>query len=180
MSNVASHLDRSQHPQCGDTYVMKITAGQCRAARALLGWTQQELTARSNVSQKTIADFERGASAPYNRTLRDLLEAFEAGGLRFIEPAEGVTGVGLALNWGVEEPARLGTAQGTGGKGKGALDALPWDWEGEDDEPLPPLDWTDDDRAEQIEHWRSRPEAWAKLHEVSRQCLLRAMGVERL
>jgi len=122
---------------------------------------------------------------PYARTLRDLTEAFEAAGVIFIEPKDGVHQLGIALKWGVEPP-KVGKsktdATGQGGD-TGGLDALGYDWESEpadDDEPLPPLDWTDEDRAEQIEHWRSRPEAWAKLHEVSRQCLLRAMGVERL
>jgi hypothetical protein len=31
-----------------------------------------------------------------------------------------------------------------------------------------------------LAHWRARPEKWAALAEVSRQCLLRAMGVSSL
>jgi hypothetical protein len=83
-------------------------------------------------------------------------------------------------------PAKAGATQGaaTSQGDTGALDALGWDWEGDasdtESEDIGELDWTDEDRADQIEHWRSRPEAWARLHEVSRQCLLRAMGVERL
>ena len=87
------------------------------------------------------------------------------------------------MKWGVELPKVGKAASASQGDDTGGLDALGWSWEGElaeDNEPLPPLDWTDEDRAEQVEHWRSRPEAWARLHEVSRQCLLRAMGVERL
>ena len=103
---------------------------------------------------------------------------------QLIEPVNGVDGPGIILKPGFEAIVRndiLGTT--SQGDDKGGLDALGWDWDAdpiEDDAPLPPLDWTDEDRAEQIEHWRSRPESWAKLHEVSRQCLLRAMGVERL
>jgi transcriptional regulator with XRE-family HTH domain len=168
--------------------VTQLSPAQCRAARALLDWHQRELTRRSKVSQKTIADFERGRTTPWVRTLDDLREAFEEAGLRFIDAEGGVTGSGVAFKEGAEA-AKTGDTQGaTTGQGDdtGALDALGWDdWPeagdaSEDDEPLPPLDWSDEDKADQIEHWRSRPEAWAKLHEVSRQCLLRAMGVERL
>jgi len=41
------------------------------------------LSAASGIGTKTIADFERGASTPYERTLRDLREAFEAAGIEF-------------------------------------------------------------------------------------------------
>jgi hypothetical protein len=95
-------------------------------------------------------------------------------------------GLGVRMKPGFK-PVTRATGQGattSQGDDKGGLDALGYDWEGEavedDDEPLPPLEWTDEDRADQIEHWRSRPEAWGRLHEVSRQCLLRAMGVDRL
>jgi transcriptional regulator with XRE-family HTH domain len=165
---------------------MNITPEQCRAARALLSLKQIELAQQSSVSAKTIADFELGMRRPYAATLTVLKQTLEAAGVEFTDPIEGICGSGVRFKWGAE-PSKV-----SGGKGKGAtrqddakggLDALDWDWESEsveDDEPLPPLDWTDEDRADQIEHWRSRPEAWAKLHEVSRQCLLRAMGVSSL
>ena len=110
--------------------------------------------------------------------------------MRFYPAIEGEHEGTVGLQWGIKSIRSADTQGATASQGddKGGLDALGWDWEGdaesadsaEDDEPLPPLDWDDAIRAEQIEHWRSRPEAWARLHEVSRQCLLRAMGVERL
>jgi ribosome-binding protein aMBF1 (putative translation factor) len=60
-----------------------ISAAQCRAARALLAWSQNDLAQRSKVSEKTIADFERGARVPYERTIRDMMAAFEAAGVEF-------------------------------------------------------------------------------------------------
>ena len=72
---------------------MPIVPEQCRAARALLNWTQDELEAASKVAKKTIADFERGASLPYERTLRDLQEALEVGGVTFIPENGGGAGV---------------------------------------------------------------------------------------
>jgi|WetSurMetagenome_2_1015567.scaffolds.fasta_scaffold10902_6 transcriptional regulator with XRE-family HTH domain len=167
--------------------MIMLTPELCRAARGLLTWGQRELARRAGVSHPTIAAFELGERRPYERTLRDMVTAFEEGGIFFIDEVEGVHAAGISLKWGVEA-AKTGNTQGATtrqGSDKGGLDTLGWDdWDEvepvENDEPLPPLDWTDDDRAEQIEHWRSLPEKWAALHEVSRQCLLRAMGVERL
>jgi transcriptional regulator with XRE-family HTH domain len=57
---------------------------QCRAARALLDWTQSDLMDHCGVTQKTIADFERGLTRPYARTLTAISAAFEAAGIEFI------------------------------------------------------------------------------------------------
>lgn len=61
-----------------------LTPDLCRAARGLLNWTQMDLKAASGVATKTIADYERGARTPYDRTIRDLREAFEAAGIEFM------------------------------------------------------------------------------------------------
>jgi hypothetical protein len=46
------------------------------------------------VAQRTIADFERVARTPFERTLNDLQEAMEAGGVVFLpENEEGGEGV---------------------------------------------------------------------------------------
>jgi transcriptional regulator with XRE-family HTH domain len=63
---------------------MSFSAAQCRAARALLSWSQGELATASKVATKTIADFERGARAPYERTLADMQRALESAGIEFI------------------------------------------------------------------------------------------------
>jgi transcriptional regulator with XRE-family HTH domain len=166
--------------------VVTLTPEICRAARALLALAQRELGQRAGVSHPTIANFEMGDRRPYERTLRDLVAAFEAAGVVFIEPREGVHRLGIALSWDVEPPTKImkGKAEGAADGSKDGLDAFGWDWDedepAEDDEPVPPLDWTDEDRVHQIEHWRAQPEKWAALHEVSRECLLRAMGVASL
>ena len=72
-----------------------LTLEQCRAARALLGWTQDDLEQASNVAKKTIADFERGARVPYPRTIADLRQSLEAAGVVFIEENGGGPGVRL-------------------------------------------------------------------------------------
>jgi len=62
-----------------------LTPAQCRAARALLGWSQEELVERAGVSKKTIADLERGATQlPRTQTLAQITKAFEAAGIEFL------------------------------------------------------------------------------------------------
>jgi len=61
-----------------------ITPKQCKAARDLLGWTQANLSEKSEIGESTIADFERGVRTPFARTLRDLRIAFEEAGIEFI------------------------------------------------------------------------------------------------
>jgi transcriptional regulator with XRE-family HTH domain len=174
----------SQPYLCKVPSKVTLTPAQCRAARALLGWSQQDLERTAHVAKKTIADFERGARNPFPRTLEDLIEALEAAGIEFTNPVAEVCGAGVRFKWGYEEPVRVGAPHGaTSQNNKGGLDALEWDWDDYDPsalKPPPPLDWSDEDKRAQIEHWRSSPEAWAELHEVSRQCLLRAMGVDSL
>ena len=63
------------------------------AARALLGLTQAEVAQRAAVAVKTIADFERGATVPQDRTLRDIQRAFEDAGIEFL--FDGARGLGL-------------------------------------------------------------------------------------
>ncbi len=72
-----------------------ITPGQSRGARAMLGWTREELAEKSSVSVATLADFEAGKRTPYTRTLADIRGALERGGIEFI--AENGGGPGARL-----------------------------------------------------------------------------------
>ncbi len=54
----------------------------------MLHWPQWRLAEESGVDEKTIADFERGARTPHDRTLRDLRVAFEAAGIVFTNGEE--------------------------------------------------------------------------------------------
>ena len=78
---------------------MLLTSEQCRAARALVGWSQDELSAASSVAKATIANFELGSRKPYARTLRDLREALEAAGVRLMAAGEQVPG-GAGVRFG--------------------------------------------------------------------------------
>lgn len=66
-----------------------VSSAQCRAARALLGWTQATLADRAGVARKTVAHFEVGRRALLVRTRRDITETFERAGVEFTQ-AEGV------------------------------------------------------------------------------------------
>jgi transcriptional regulator with XRE-family HTH domain len=65
-----------------------ISPEQCRAARALLGWSREVLAERSRVGMATLADFEGGKRSPYERTLTDIRAALEDAGVEFI-PSNG-------------------------------------------------------------------------------------------
>jgi transcriptional regulator with XRE-family HTH domain len=162
---------------------MQITSEHLRMLRGAFRLSVRDLADIARISKNTVVRIEAGVP-PRAPTVAKIMEAFGAY-VRFIAPTDDGEGPGLILKRGYEALVRGDTPSATASQGEGAdrLDALPWDWESEpsgDLEPLPPLDWSDDDKRAQIEHWRARPEAWAKLAEVSRQCLLRAMGVERL
>ncbi|MBS7696225.1 MULTISPECIES: helix-turn-helix transcriptional regulator [unclassified Chelatococcus] len=70
----------------------EISAAQCRAARALLGWSQGQLSDASRVSRATLAEFEQGKRVPYERTLRDIEAALTAAGIIFESDGEMITG----------------------------------------------------------------------------------------
>lgn len=72
-----------------------ITPAQCRAARALLDWSQQQLADAARVGNATIRNFEGGKSSPQNATLTVLRTALESAGVEFIPENGGGPGVRL-------------------------------------------------------------------------------------
>ncbi len=72
-----------------------MTPSQCRAARALVGMSQDELATRSGVAKRTIASFESDTRQPYPRTVDALRTALEAAGVEFIAENGGGAGVRL-------------------------------------------------------------------------------------
>ncbi len=64
---------------------MSIYPEQCKAARALIGWSRRHLAEASQVSERTLIDFERSARSPHRRTLVDLRRALEEAGIIFID-----------------------------------------------------------------------------------------------
>lgn len=65
-----------------------MTPGQCRAARGLLNWTQNELAAAAEVDEATVRNFEDERSAPQTATLLRIRDALEGGGVEFTNGRE--------------------------------------------------------------------------------------------
>ena len=74
---------------------MLISPGQCRAARGLIGWSQERLSKAANVARATVADFERGSRNPVSNNLTAIRAALESAGVIFVEPNGEGAGVRL-------------------------------------------------------------------------------------
>ena len=61
-----------------------ITARQIRAARALLGWSQQQLADKAIVSLNAITRLERGDVDPRLSTITAVQKALTKAGIEFI------------------------------------------------------------------------------------------------
>ena len=162
---------------------MSLTPAQCRAARALLGWSQQDLERTSRVAKKTIADFERGARSPFPRTLDDLVEALEKAGVEFTNPVENTHGSGVRFKWGLEEERQrsLPSNDDASSKSNKGFSTSPWDDDFEDfatDQPVAPyfIPISDADRAILRQHF-SDPERWKKLSDRAKAVYRRELGL---
>jgi transcriptional regulator with XRE-family HTH domain len=69
---------------------------QSRAARSLLGWTQQQLADTAGVALATIQFFETNKREPIPNNLAAIQRAFETAGVEFI-PARNGKGIGVRL-----------------------------------------------------------------------------------
>lgn len=58
-----------------------ITPAQCRAARALVDWSQDDLAKAAHLGLSTIRDFEKGRRVPTHNNLRGIKLALEEGGV---------------------------------------------------------------------------------------------------
>jgi transcriptional regulator with XRE-family HTH domain len=74
-----------------------LLAEQCRAARGLLDWTQEELAARADVSRSTIRDFENGRHHLHSATAAQVVAALERGGVMLIPSDDAGPGVRLRI-----------------------------------------------------------------------------------
>jgi DNA-binding transcriptional regulator YiaG len=74
-------------------YPVRMTPEQCRAARAWLGLSQDDLASSANVGNSTIRDFEAGRRAPIANNLAAIQAVLEAKGIAFVEgdKASGIT-----------------------------------------------------------------------------------------
>jgi transcriptional regulator with XRE-family HTH domain len=62
---------------------MEMTPEQCRAARALLDWSQPQLATAANVSLSTVVDFERSRRQVSPEMVQAMRVALEVAGVMF-------------------------------------------------------------------------------------------------
>ncbi len=67
-----------------------ITPAQCRAARALLDWSQQDLAKTAHLGLSTIRDFEKSRRVPAHNNLRGIKLALEEAGVEIGEERSSV------------------------------------------------------------------------------------------
>jgi len=72
-----------------------MTPEQCRAGRALLDWSQEDLAQRSRVAARTVRYFEKDMREPIPANLAALQSALEKAGVLFIPENGGGPGVRL-------------------------------------------------------------------------------------
>jgi len=76
-----------------------LEAAQIRAARALLGWRQEQLAKASGVGTATIQRLEnsKGPLGGYVSTMKRIQIAFERAGVRFLPDEPGSGGIGVRI-----------------------------------------------------------------------------------
>jgi transcriptional regulator with XRE-family HTH domain len=90
-----------------------LTAAQCRAGRALIEWSQAQLSQSASIDIQTIADFEKRFRAPDETTRRRLRATLEAAGVVFI--AENGGGAGARLKFSRAEVWEVNRWEDEGG-----------------------------------------------------------------
>jgi transcriptional regulator with XRE-family HTH domain len=70
---------------------------QCRAARAWLNWSQNELAAKAQVSNSTLRDFESGRRVPIANNLLAIRRALEDAGMQLLFSQEDEKPWGVAV-----------------------------------------------------------------------------------
>ena len=75
--------------------MLKITPAQCRAARALIEWTQPRLAEAAGFGLSTVVGFENNRREVSNEAIEAFGAALEAAGIIFV--AENGDGPGVRL-----------------------------------------------------------------------------------
>ena len=94
-----------------------VTAGQVRAARGLLGWSREQLSAASGVPTRTLDRLEAEVSErPRVATLKPIVAALTAAGIEFLDGNGGGPGVRFTR----EAAIRTAVERAKGNAGPGA------------------------------------------------------------
>jgi transcriptional regulator with XRE-family HTH domain len=78
---------------------MILSPEQCRGARGLLAWSQDQLAKRAGVGNSTVRDFEKSRRVPLADNLNAVREALEKAGVIFENDGKHV-GVKLKIKRG--------------------------------------------------------------------------------
>ena len=84
---------RDVKPKRGRPASMLMSAGQCRAARGFLGWSQDALARAAGVSRAMVADFESGKREAIFPTRNALQDALEEAGVLFPPREDGAASI---------------------------------------------------------------------------------------
>jgi len=72
-------------------YLCDMTPAQCRAARAFLDISQDDLATAANVGLSTVRNYEKGRSVPIGNNLGAMKAVLEARGIGFVGPDDSGT-----------------------------------------------------------------------------------------
>jgi hypothetical protein len=72
-----------------------VTPRQCREARALLGWSERDLSRHAGPRLRSVLNYEIGRGRTQRATVDSLRDAFEAYGIEFV--SENGEGPGVRL-----------------------------------------------------------------------------------
>jgi DNA-binding transcriptional regulator YiaG len=76
------------------TKIVEMSPSQCKAARALLEWTQSELARAADLGLSTVVDFEKQRRVVSGEALNAIRRALEQAGIEFLDG----NGPGLRLH----------------------------------------------------------------------------------
>jgi ribosome-binding protein aMBF1 (putative translation factor) len=79
--------------------MIMLTAAQLRAARAIVGWSREDLAKKSGISPQAIREFELRRSDSKQGTVQKWQRALEAAGVKFVD-ADDQDGPGVRLRGG--------------------------------------------------------------------------------
>jgi len=88
-----------------------MTPAQCRAARGLISWSQQQLADAAQVGIVTVRQFETEAAKPRNATLAVIRSALESAGVVFVDENGEGPGVRLRKTQMSNEPIYVNAGQ---------------------------------------------------------------------
>ncbi|MGB9020932.1 MAG: helix-turn-helix domain-containing protein [Pseudolabrys sp.] len=89
-----------------DVSILKVSIRQLKAARTLVGWSQEELASAANVSLPTIKRLEavEGLLGGRQTTAQKIQAALEKAGIQFIDENGGGPGVRLRKRQRAKQP----------------------------------------------------------------------------